>query len=94
MKKTSLVALDGIDQLFSYLGPQYVMPESDKDLLEIYKDAVEHSLVFEVFLTEDAVLEGLLRSTSAFLEAGLFFDNDVLGLLVSVCSGWYRVLLC
>lgn len=56
------------------------MPDSVKRLLEIYEDVVELSLVLEVFRKEDSHVEDLLSNTSAFLEAGLYFGDDVLGL--------------
>lgn len=65
-KKTVLVALDRMDQLFSHLellcgGPQHAVPDSVKNLLETYVYVVEHSLVLEVFLTEDAELKRIAQ---------------------------------
>lgn len=66
-----------------------------KCLLEVYEDVVKLLLMLEVLLAEDVKIEDLFCSTSTFVEAGLFFRNDVLGLWSqSVQDAFQHYLAC
>ena len=54
------------------------MPNPVDGLLEVYEDMVEVLLVLEIFLTENAKVEGAPSCS----EACLFFSNDLLRLLL------------
>ena len=56
--------------------PQSCMPNPVEGLLEVYEDMVEVLLVLEIFLTENAKVEGAPSCS----EACLFFSNDLLRL--------------
>ena len=50
----------GAGVVFLHGCPQRCMPNPVDDLLEVYEDMVEVSLVLEIFLTEDSYVEDLL----------------------------------
>ena len=58
--------------------PQSCMLNPVKGLHEVYEDMVEVLLVLEIYLTENAWVEGLQCGAPTFSAACLFFSNDLL----------------
>ena len=55
-------------------------------LLDVHEDMVEVLLVLKIFLTEDSQVEDLLCGARSCSEACLFFSDDLLRLVASICS--------
>ena len=70
----------GADVAILHGCPHSCMPNPIEGLLEVYEDMVEVLLVLEIFLTENAWVEGLPCGAPSCSEACLFFSDDLLRL--------------